>query len=199
MNHILLIHSSIYGTDGASSQLTEQLADRLTSQGGATQITRRNLGERRVPHLNADTHQAFAIDPQQHTAAQRQAVKLSDELIAELQAADTLIIGAPFYNFGVPSELKAWIDHVVRAGVTFTYTDEGPKGLLDNKKVYVVATRGGRYAGTDADTQTPYLKQVLAFIGLTDVEFVYAEGLAMPEKREAALAEATQTIQHLAA
>ena len=104
---------------------------------------------------------------------------LDDALIAEVQAADVVVLGVPMYNFGVPAQLKNWIDAIARAGVTFRYTANGPEGLLKGKKVYVALTRGGKYRDTPADTQVPYLKTVLGFLGMTDVQFVYAEGLAM--------------------
>jgi FMN-dependent NADH-azoreductase len=127
-------------------------------------------------------------------------IEYSDKLIDELRRADTIVLGLPMYNFGLPSQLKAWFDHVARAGVTFKYTDKGAVGLLAGKKAYVFATRGGVYAGTPADTQTPYVRDFLAFLGIADVEFVYAEGLAISaEAREAALASAQARIGQLAA
>jgi FMN-dependent NADH-azoreductase len=125
-------------------------------------------------------------------------VQYSDALIAELERAEVIVLGLPLYNFGVPSTLKAYFDHVARAGMTFQYTDTGPVGLLTGKKAYVTAARGGLYAGTPADTQTPYVRQFLGFLGIEDVEFVYAEGLAISEaSREAALARAKTSIELL--
>src|SRR5207237_273059 len=111
----------------------------------------------------------------------RQAARVApdDALIAELQAADVVVLGVPMYNFGVPAQLKNWIDAIARAGITFRYTEKGPEGLLKDKKVYVTLTRGGQYRNTPSDTQVPYLKTIFTFLGLTDVQFVYAEGLAM--------------------
>jgi FMN-dependent NADH-azoreductase len=122
----------------------------------------------------------------------------SDALIDELRAADVIVLGLPMYNFGVPSSLKAYFDHVARAGVTFRYTEKGAEGMLKGKKAYVFATRGGLYAGTPADTQTTYVRDFLRFIGIDDVEFVYAEGLAMGEApKENALAAANRSIERL--
>ena len=119
-------------------------------------------------------------------------------MIAELKSADVIVLAVPLYNFGVPSTLKAYFDHIARAGVTFRYTDKGPVGLLTGKNAIVFATRGGRYAGTPLDSQTPYLNAFLAFLGITDVEFVYAEGLAISEAaREAALSGARSRIDEL--
>ncbi|MGH8764912.1 MAG: FMN-dependent NADH-azoreductase, partial [Burkholderiales bacterium] len=121
-----------------------------------------------------------------------------DGLIDELRRADTIVLGLPMYNFGVPSTLKAYFDHIARAGVTFRYTETGPVGLLTGKKAYVLATRGGLYAGTPRDTQTAYVRDFLAFIGITDVEFVYAEGLAIGEaSKTASLAKARESIDRL--
>jgi FMN-dependent NADH-azoreductase len=127
-------------------------------------------------------------------------VAYSDALIEELKSADTLVLGLPMYNFGIPSTLKAYFDHIARAGVTFRYTDKGAVGLLTGKRAVVFASRGGRYAGTPLDTQTGYVRDFLRFIGIEDVEFVYAEGLAMGEEtKAAALAGARRELQRLAA
>ena len=116
------------------------------------------------------------------TSEQAARVAEYDELIAEVQTADVLVLGAPMYNFGVTSQLKSWIDAIARAGATFRYTEKGPEGLLKGKKVYVGLARGGRYRDTPLDSQVPYLKTVLGFLGMTDVQFVYAEGLNMGEE-----------------
>ena len=116
-------------------------------------------------------------------------------LIDELKTADHIVLGLPMYNFGIPSQLKSWIDHVARAGITFRYTENGPQGLLDDKPVTVLAARGGLYAGTENDTVTPYIKLFFGFIGMTDVNFVYAEGLNMgDETKEKAMSEAQATL-----
>ncbi len=122
-------------------------------------------------------------------------VAKSDELVAELQAADIVVIAAPLYNFGISSQLKTYFDWIARAGVTFRYTANGPEGLVTGKKVFVVSARGGKYLGTPNDTQTPYLKTFLGFLGMTDVSFIHAEGLNMgPEAETAALAAAREAI-----
>jgi FMN-dependent NADH-azoreductase len=123
-------------------------------------------------------------------------VALDDALIAEIQAHDTIVLGVPMYNFGVPAQLKNWIDAIARAGVTFRYTEGGPEGLLKDRKVYVALARGGRYRDTAADSQVPYLKTVLGFLGLTDLHFMYAEGLAMGAESSArGLAEAQADVE----
>ena len=198
MQQILHINSSIHGQDTASYQLGQKLSQQLSGAHAAA-IRFRNLGKSEIPHLDALTHQAFATPEEQLSDEQRQRLLLSDTLIAELQASDIIVMGVPLYNFGVPSELKAWFDHIARAGKTFSYTSNGPQGLLKNKKVYIIATRGGQYAGTAADTQSQYLEQVLAFVGLTDVEFIYVEGLASAENRAQVLSAAHHHIESLIA
>ena len=153
-----------------------------------------------VPHLNGERFGAFIAKPEERTDAQHAVVAYSDALIEELKRADVVVIGLPMYNFGVPSQLKAYFDHIARAGVTFKYTATGPVGLLTGKKVYVFAARGGLYAGYALDTQTGYVRDFLGFLGMKDVRFVYAEGLAVsPESREAGLAKAAAEIAALAA
>ena len=164
----------------------------------AGQVITRDLAREPVPHLTEERFAAFVAKPGQRTSEQEAVVSYSDTLIAELRAADVIVIGLPFYNFTLPSTLKAYFDHVARAGVTFRYTESGSVGLLTGKKVYVIATRGGVYAGTPLDTQTAYVRQFLGFLGMTDVEFVYAEGLAIGEAtREEALAKARTQIERV--
>ncbi len=158
----------------------------------------RDLAKDAVPHLDAERFGAFVANPAERTEAQQAVVDFSDALIEELKRADVIVLGLPMYNFGVPSVLKAYFDHVARAGVTFRYTDQGPVGLLAGRKVYVFAARGGVYAGTPLDTQTAYVRDFLRFIGIADVEFIYAEGLNMgAEGKAAALSRAQRTIGEL--
>ena len=125
-------------------------------------------------------------------------VAYSDALIDEIKRADVVVLGLPMYNFGIPSTLKAYFDHIARAGVTFRYTEKGPVGLLAGKKVVAFAARGGSYAGTPRDTQTPYIQDFLRLLGITDVQFVYAEGLSINEaSKQAALQHARNAIQVL--
>ena len=142
----------------------------------------------------------FLAKPGERSRTQDDVVAYSDALIAELKRADVIVLGLPMYNFGVPSQLKSYFDHIARAGETFRYTANGPVGLLGGKKAYVFAARGGLYAGTALDTQTSYVRDFLRFVGIADVEFVYAEGLAIsPESKAAGLARATAEIERLAA
>jgi FMN-dependent NADH-azoreductase len=195
MKTILQLNTSILSNEGQSTRL----ANEFVAQLGADEVIVRDLAKEPVPHLTAERFAAFLSKPETRTAEQEAVLAYSDQLIDEVRRADTVVLGLPMYNFGVPSMLKAWFDHIARAGVTFRYTEKGPAGLLTGKKAYVIATRGGYYAGTPADTQTAYVRDFLAFLGITDVEFVYAEGLAISEASKAAsLAKARETIQQLA-
>jgi FMN-dependent NADH-azoreductase len=182
MTTILQINSAARSQGAQSTLLASELVAKLKSKFSGADVKVRDLLNEGTTHLNDDTLGAFFTPADKRSAAQEQVVERSDALIKELQAADILVLGVPMYNFGISSQLKAYFDWIARAGVTFRYTPEGvPEGLVKGKKVYVVAARGGKYFGTPNDTQTPYLKTFLGFLGMTDVEFIYAEGLAMGE------------------
>lgn len=189
---VLHIDSSARLTGSVSRDLTAQVVERL----GAKEIIRRDLATP-LPLLDEAWIGANFTPADQRSDAQKELLALSDALIAELQAADTIVIGAPVYNFSVPSTLKAWIDLVARAGVTFRYSEAGPEGLLKGKRVIVVMTSGGTPAGSDYDYASRYLKQILGFIGLTDVELVAADQQAVDA--EGSLAKAKSAIDALAA
>ncbi len=198
--NLLHIDASINSAKGQSSQLARQFVDSYLSRHPDTRIAHRDLAIEGIPHLDADRFGAFLTPGEQRTPAQQAVVEYSDALIAELRTADVLVIGVPMYNFGVPSQLKAWFDHIARAGETFRYTANGPVGLLRDKKAYIFATRGGVYAGTPLDTQSGYVRDFLRFIGIDKVEFVYAEGMALSADQKAAgLAQAASHIGRLAA
>jgi FMN-dependent NADH-azoreductase len=201
MTTLLQINASISHDNGQSSQLANQFVASFRSRNPDAKIVVRNVAAADpVPHLNAERFGAFVTKPEERSPAQHAVVAYSDTLINELKKADVIVLGLPMYNFGVPSQLKAYFDHIARAGVTFAYTDKGPVGQLTGKKVYVFAARGGLYAGTPMDTQTSYVRDFLRFIGMTDVEFVYAEGLAISaQHKEAGLAKAVAEIARLAA
>jgi len=194
--NILQINSSLSGSNSASTRLA---SDFVAAQ-NATRVTVRDVAADAVPHLDGARFGAFIAKPEDRTPEQQAVVAYSDALIAELKRADLLVLALPMYNFGVPSQLKSWFDHLARAGHTFRYTATGPEGLLKGKKAYVFATRGGLYAGTPLDTQTNYVRDFLRFIGIDDVEFVYAEGLAISEtSRQESLSRAQAQIERLAA
>jgi FMN-dependent NADH-azoreductase len=195
MKTILHLNSSIYGDGGQSSRLAKEFVAQFPTK----RVITRDLGRNPLPHLDAERFGAFLAKSEARTPAQRAVVNESDALIAELKQADVLVLGLPMYNFGVPSQLKAYFDHIARAGVTFKYTEKGPVGLLGGKKAYVLAARGGLYQGTPRDTQTAYVREFLGFLGITDVEFVYAEGLAISEASKAqSLAAAQRSLRSLA-
>jgi FMN-dependent NADH-azoreductase len=198
---LLQINASLNHDNGQSSQLANQFVAAFHERHPEANIVVRNVAAAdTVPHLDAERFGAFITTPAERSAAQHSVVAYSDTLINELKQADVIVLGLPMYNFGVPSQLKAYFDHIARAGVTFKYTNKGPMGLLTGKKVYVFAARGGLYAGTPMDTQTSYVRDFLRFIGMDQVEFVYAEGLAIsPQSRQEGLAKAAAEIARLAA
>lgn len=200
MKNILVITASIFGQNGQSSQLVNQTLDKLTRQHPDATVILRDLAKNPVPHLDAERFGAFLAAQGEPTAEQADVLAFSDALIDELQQADAVILGVPMYNFGVPSVLKAYFDHIARAGITFRYTENGPEGLLADRPVYVLAARGGIYAGTANDSQTPFLRSFLGFLGLNSVEFVYAEGLNMgDDQKTSALDQAGTEIDALTA
>jgi FMN-dependent NADH-azoreductase len=201
MTTLLQINASLHNGNGQSSRLANQFVAAFHRRRPDAKIVVRDVAAAEpVPHLNAERFGAFITKPEERSAAQRAVVAFSDILIGELKQADVIVLGLPMYNFGVPSQLKAYFDHVARVGVTFKYTEKGPVGLLTGKKLYVFAARGGVYAGTPMDTQTGYVRDFLRFLGMTDVEFVYAEGLAIsPESKEVGLAKAEAEIARLVA
>jgi len=201
MKSLLVINSSAAREGSVSRTLVEEAVARLLETNPFAEVVRRDLGADPVPHLTVDTLSGVRGTPA--TVAERHARALSDELIDELRAADTIVIGAPMYNFGVTTSLRAWFDHVLRAGETFSYSEAGPKGLLPGKRVIVIESRGGLYSegpGQATDFQEPYLRHLLGFIGITDVTFVRAEKIGYgPEARSAAIAQAKAQIAALAA
>ena len=199
MTTLLKINASLFSTQGQSSQLAERFVAARQAATPDLKVVSRDLAAEPVPHLDAARFLSFLAKPEERSAEQQAVVAYSDALIEEVRQADEIVIGLPMYNFGVPSTLKAWFDHIARAGVTFRYTATGPEGLLTGKKVTVFAARGGLYAGTAKDSQTTYVRDFLGFIGITDVEFVYAEGLNMGEEsKSAALAAAHGKLAELA-
>lgn len=195
MTHVLVVKSSIQGDASVSSRMADALVDILKANDAQLEVTQRDLGAQPLPHLDVATFAAFGTPAEQRTPHQQTLTALSDGLIAELKSADILVLGMPLYNFGAPSGFKAWIDQVCRVGETFTYTSEGPKGLTGIDQAFVVASRGGAYAGTPTDSQTPWLNMVLGFMGVGEVRYVYAEGLAQSDTREQALTDGIAAAQ----
>jgi FMN-dependent NADH-azoreductase len=189
--NILQLKTSIFSDAGQSSILADEFVARRQASDPQTRVIVRDLARDPVPHLSAERFAAFIAKPEARSPAQQNVVDFSDALIDELKRADTIVLGLPMYNFGIPSTLKSYFDHIARAGQTFRYTDKGPVGLLTGKKAVVFAARGGLYAGTPLDTQTSYIRTFLGFLGITDVQFIYAEGLAISDtSKQVALAKA---------
>ena len=182
MRTLLLLHTSLQGIESLSSSLASDYVAQWQANHQDGRVVSRDLATNPVPHLTAERFAAFTTAADERNAEQLAIAAFSDELISELQEADEILIALPMHNFGIPSTLKAYIDHVARAGITFRYTSDGSVGLLTDKRAIVFATRGGRYFGTPLDTQTDYMKTFLAFLGIEDTQFVYAEGTAMGEE-----------------
>lgn len=199
MKNLLFVSSSLAGDDSKSEHVARELIAAL----GRTRISERRLGDGSIAHLTGEYLAAIMTAPNNRTMRQHELAKRGDAYVEDVEAADVIVVAAPMYNFSIPSTLKAWIDHITRAGRTFRYTPDGrPEGLLKDKKVYVVASRGGIYSGDSPvksmDFQEPYLRAMLAFIGLTDVSFVHVEGQRIsPAAAEAGLNKALQTIAQI--
>jgi FMN-dependent NADH-azoreductase len=194
---ILQIKSSVFNGNGQSSRLADEFVALLRERHPGAELVQRDLVADPVPHLDGARAGALFAKPEERSSEQRSVIAYSDALIDELRRADVLVLGLPMYNFGVPSQLKAWFDHLARAGETFKYSEKGALGLITGKKAYVFAARGGVYG--DNHSQSEFVRQFLGFIGITDIEFVYAEGLAIsPESRNNSLAAAQVQTRHLA-
>lgn len=189
--NILQINASARREGANSTRIANSIVARLQAGNPNATLTLRDLAVTPHPVLDEAALGALFTPAEQRTPEQAARAALDDALIAEIQAHDTIVLGVPMYNFGVPVQLKNWIDAIAKAGVTFKYTETGPVGLLQGKTVYVALARGGLYRDTPNDSQTPYLKSVLGFLGMTDVHFIYAEGLNMgPEAAAKGFAQA---------
>lgn len=198
MTTALVLNTSVLGEASASRQLVADAVSRLRAADPALKVISRDLVTNPVPHLTPDSA-AIIRGATPANAAQAEALALADELVAELKAADIVLIAAPMYNFGMPTSLRAWFDYVLRAGVTFRYTESGPEGLLPGKRAIVVETRGGFYSEgptVPLDSQEPHLRTLLSFMGITDITFVRAEKLGFgPEARAASVTAAQEALR----
>lgn len=199
---ILLVTSSPRGSASHSTRIATELAHRLEAADPEATLIVRDLATDPLPHIDPDYSAGIYTPPEKRSFRQAEVVGVSDEAVDELLAADTIILATGLINFGISSTLKSWIDHVARAGRTFSYGKDGPKGLVTGKKVYIVLASGGVYSEGPAvplDYAVPYLRSVLAFIGLTDVEVIRIEGVGMgPEATDTALKKATDRVNALA-
>ncbi|RZJ83591.1 MAG: FMN-dependent NADH-azoreductase [Chryseobacterium sp.] len=197
MKKILHIISSPRGGASVSIQLANAVVSKIQETYPESIVKEKNLAQHPFPHLEEVHLNAFFTPAESRSAENLAAIQHSDEAIAELQEADIIVIGVPFYNFGVPSTLKAWVDHIARAGVTFQYTEQGPQGLITGKKVYLAVASGGIYSDGPMqayDFATPYLKGVLGFLGMTDVTVFRAEGASIPVVKDTALEKGIESI-----
>lgn len=198
MKKILNIVSSIMGDQSFSIKLSQTILDKLQTTYPGSQIVTRELSKHPFPHMEESYLAALFTPEDARTSEHKEAVKHSDEAIQEVLDADIIVIGAPVYNFAVPSTLKSWIDHIVRAGKTFSYSAQGrPEGLLKNKKVYVAIASGGIFSEgpyKEYDFVKPYLQLTLGFIGLQDIEFFRIEGTKVPDVKETAWAKAEKSV-----
>lgn len=178
----LVILSSILGERSNSKQLADHLIARIKTSNPAAVVKVRDIGAQPIPYFDGNTAGALFTPAEARSVEQQRLVELSDSLVAELMEADRVVFAVPVYNFNLPAQFKSYLDHLARAGVTFRYTPEGvPEGLVKGKQVFVLTSRGGKAEGTPSDTLTPYLRQMLGFLGMTDVNFIAAEGMAMGE------------------
>lgn len=193
---ILQINSSVRGPASTSTKIATSIVQHLRAVEPEAKVEVRELASQ--PILDEQALGALFTPADARTPEQQARVAVDDATIEQVKEADVVVLGVPLYNLGEPVQLKAWIDAISRAGVTFRYTANGPEGLLQGKKVFVAFSRGGKYKGTPYDTQTPYLRNMLGFLGMTDVTFLHAEGLAMGEDAAAkALAEVQAEIETL--
>ncbi len=195
---ILQLNTSARSVGANSTAVADLITGRLKQQQPEASLRLRDLARDPHPILDEPALNALFTPADQRSEAQHARMTLDDALITEVQNSDTIVLGVPMYNFGIPVQLKSWFDAVAKAGVTFRYTENGPVGLLMGKTVYVALARGGIYRNTPNDTQVPYLKLILGFLGMTDVNFIYAEGFAMGSEAAAnAMQEAEQQISDL--
>ncbi|WP_417846015.1 FMN-dependent NADH-azoreductase [Thalassospira povalilytica] len=179
MTNILHVNASVNGENSNSRQIASKLIARIVAANPSAKVVERDANDAEITALTGETVGAFYTPEESRSDAQKDVIAVSDKMVAEVQAADVIVIGAPMYNFSVPSTLKAWVDLIARVGVTFQYTENGPVGLLSGKKAYLVVATGGVPVNSPADFATPYLKQVLAFVGISDVEVIDASGFAV--------------------
>lgn len=201
MLKVLQLKTSILdaqNSQGVSSQLSDELIERLGEQHAGLEVTRRDFSQSPVPYFDNAWLQALMVPADQRSAQQVKQASYSDALIAEVQEADVLVIGVPMYNFMIPAMLKSWTDHIARAGVTFKYTASGSVGLLENKKVYLVMSTGGKHEEGVTDFIRPFMRTFLGFLGIKDIEFIVADGLNMGEEpRNAGFVRARKAIEQL--
>lgn len=201
MKRILSIQSSINGENSFSVKLSNAIIDRLKAANPEHSVVTRDVSGQTFPHLDSVSVKAFRTLAEQHTEEEKKIAKLSDDAVNELKEADIIVIGVPMYNFSVPGNLRAWMDHIIRAGITFTYASGRPEGLLKDKKVYLAIASGGIYTNDvmrDYDFTEPYLRKTLGFLGLTDITAFRVEGTMMPDLNQIHLPKAMESVEAFA-
>ncbi|WP_323972933.1 FMN-dependent NADH-azoreductase [Aeromonas hydrophila] len=195
---LLQITSSPRGTESTSTMLANKITNKIKEAYPDIQVTQRDLIKEPHPLIDTFTLNALFTEPQARTIEQKNRVMLDDSLINQIMETDIIVIGAPMYNFGIPVQLKAWLDAICRVGATFTYDENGSTGLVSGKKIYLAASRGGNYLGMPEDYQLPYLQHVLGFLGMTDIQLVVAEGLDMgPDAQQTGYANAYEQLNNI--
>lgn len=198
MKHILHLMSSIQGNQSYSIKLGNAIVEKIQKKYPNSMVEELNLAENEIPHLNPDSLRNLFSPPNLLNEEQKESIRFSDDLLKQLFTADIIVIGAPLYNFTIPSTLKAWIDHITRPGVTFGYSEDGrPIGMVTEKKVYVAMTSGGVYSegpGKSNDFVVPYLQAFLGFLGMSDLTAIRAEGLKVAGIKETAMENAIDSI-----
>jgi FMN-dependent NADH-azoreductase len=202
MNKLLFVTSSVFGPESKTGQIGAELVAAWRKAHPGTAVVERALSPESLPHLTQETIAAWLLPEEKRSPRQREIAAFADAIIAEVEAAETVVIAAPMYNFTISSTLKSWIDHLARAGRTFRYSAAGPEGLLKGKKVFIVTGRGGVYSGDSParglDFQEPYLRAVLGFLGLNDITFIHVEGLAIsPEAAASGLERARKAVNDI--
>jgi len=201
MKKILNIVSSAKGKDGFSNKLSDSIIDKLLTVYPGSHVKTHDLNANPLPHLAPDQLAAFFTPEEQRTDNHKELVSYSDQAIQDVKEADLIVIGVPLYNFTIPSSLKAWVDHIVRAGITFSYVDGAPKGLVTNKKVYLAMASGGIYSDGPMkpyDFAEPFLRFILSFIGLNDITTFRVEGSAFPQFKDSAFPKAVESVKEYA-
>jgi len=201
MKQILVIESSPRGVKSASRQLTRKLTERLKALYPEARLVERDLAQEPLPHLNYLTVKGIFTRDQTEAESLQEALRLSDQATEEVLSSDLLVIASPMWNFGLPSSLKAWVDHIVRPGKTFRYTAGGTEGLAREKKAILVLASGGIFTQgpwKSWDTEEPYLRLILSFIGITDVQIVRAQGMNIPGLSDNAIPDGERSIESLA-
>jgi FMN-dependent NADH-azoreductase len=197
MKNVLVVTASLNGVSGNSVKLAEQFIEKLNAKNEHI-VEKLDLANEDLPHLSQSEMAAWGVDEEARNEQEAALASISDGYISRVKQADLIVLALPMYNFDSPSVVKAFFDRLARAGVTFSYSENGPVGLIEDKKVVVIFARGGAYQGTPMDTQTPYVKNFLGFLGIKDVEFTYAEGLAMGEaKAKAAFSKINEDFSEL--